>query len=205
MDRRAVMVGALCGLLVGPATPAAAQSPLPSLPIVVLDREALFTRSQFGRRVRQDIETASRALAAENRQIEEELEREERALTDLRPTVEATEFRALADAFDRKVEGIREAQTAKERAIINQTERAQQMFLERVNPVLGGLAQDVGALVILDRRQVIAAADQVDITQLAIERIDAALGQGGTTQLTPSPRPDETPTAPVTPTTPVPE
>lgn len=186
----------LAGLIASLGCVANAQDTLPSLPIVVLDREALFIRSQFGQRVRADIEAASRALGVENRRIEAELEAEEQDLTERRATMDIAEFRKLADAFDQKVEGIRQAQAAKERAIISQTERAQALFLERANPVLSTLAEEVGAQVILDRRFVIDASEQVDITQIALERIDAVLGAGERINVTPSPRPDAAPTAP---------
>ncbi|WP_179379945.1 OmpH family outer membrane protein [Jannaschia marina] len=152
---------------------------VPQSAVVVLDRDALFSSSLFGQRISRDIEAASAALAAENRRIEEELEAEEQALTEQRDTMDMAAFRSLASDFDRRVTDIRERQDAKARAIAQQTERAQQIFLEQANPVLAQLAQETGALVILDRRSVIASADRIDITVLATRRIDAVLGDGG--------------------------
>ncbi|WP_281825461.1 OmpH family outer membrane protein [Jannaschia rubra] len=165
---------------------------VPQSAVVVLDRDALFATSLFGQRVTRDIEAETSALAAENRRIEAELEAEERELTQRRKTMEPGEFRELAAEFDTRVNGIREAQDAKARAIAQQGERAQQLFFDRANPVLVDLARETGALVILDRRIVIASADQVDITALAQSRIDAALGEGVATDGT-QPRPRPTP------------
>lgn len=155
-----------------------ARGAVPVSAVVVLDRDALFSRSLFGQRVASDIEAASEALAAENRRIETDLEAEEQELTTRRDTMEMAAFRELAVAFDERVTTIRQTQDAKARAISQQTDRAQQTFLEQANPVLVQLARETGALVILDRRTVIASADQVDITELALMRIDAALGDG---------------------------
>lgn len=154
------------------------QATIPQFAVVVLDRDALFSQSMFGIRVTNDIELASTDLSAENRRIEAELETEERALTQQREMMGNDEFRSLASDFDARVVGIRRAQDAKARAIQQQSERAQAVFFEKANPVLVALAREVGALVILDRRIVIASADQVDITMLALERIDASLGDG---------------------------
>lgn len=151
---------------------------VPTSAVVVLDRDVLFARSLFGQRVAADIEAASATLAAENRRIEADLEAEERDLTTRRDAMELAAFRQLAIEFDGRVTEIRQTQEAKARAISQQTDRAQQTFLEKVNPVLVQLARETGALVILDRRMVIASADQVDITELALTRIDAALGDG---------------------------
>ena len=151
---------------------------MPQSSVVVLDRDALFAGSLFGARVRRDVAAASDALVAENRRIEAMLEAEERALTERRAGMEADAFRELATEFDARVTEIRQTQDAKARAIAQQGERAQQIFLEQANPVLVALAQETGALVILDRRMVIASADQIDITALARARIDAVLGDG---------------------------
>jgi Skp family chaperone for outer membrane proteins len=200
--RRAAAV--LLGLLL--AGPAAAQEAAPGPPavaappgaedagarlaVVVLDREALYARSAYGRRIRAEIEAASGELGAENRRIEQELEEEERALTEWRAELPRAEFEALADTFDRRVEEIRREQDAKGRAIAQRSDRAQALFYERANPLLISLAREIGALVILDRRTVIASADGVDITQRALERIDAVLGDGADLDPGPVPRPD---------------
>ena len=189
----ALLAGLACALAVGPAQ---AQTPPPvgvgpTSTVVVLDRDLLFSQSRFGQRISRDIEEASEDLAAENQAIQADLEAEELALTAKRDAMEMEAFRGLATAFDERVTRIRQTQDAKARAIGQETERAQQVFLEQVNPVLVQLARETGALVILDRRNVIASADQVDITTLALERIDAVLGEGEALLRTPpEPRPD---------------
>ena len=193
----ALLAGLACALAVGPAqAQAQAQTPppvsvAPTSTVVVLDRDLLFSQSRFGQRISRDIEEASEDLAAENQAIQADLEAEELALTAKRDAMEMEAFRGLATAFDERVTRIRQTQDAKARAIGQETERAQQVFLEQVNPVLVQLARETGALVILDRRNVIASADQVDITTLALERIDAVLGEGEALLRTPpEPRPD---------------
>ena len=188
MRRRALLLGFAATVAV-PRTVAA--QGVPEGAVVVLDQDALFARSLFGRRLREEIETASNALASENRRIESELEAEERDLTDRRADMEPEAFRLLADAFDVRVEGIRREQDAKTRAIEQRSDRARAVFQENASPVLFDLAREVGALVILDRRVVIAAADQVDITDAAVERIDALLGDGSDLGMPPAPRPTE--------------
>ncbi|MGB3556538.1 MAG: OmpH family outer membrane protein [Jannaschia sp.] len=167
---------------------------VPQSAVVVLDRDALFGGSLYGRRVAGDIEAASVALVAENDRIDTELETEEQALTAQREGMDTVAFRKLADDFDTRVVAIRRAQDAKARAIQQQSDRAQALFFERVNPILVDLARETGALVILDRRSVIASSDQVDITPAARERIDAVLGEGtGLSGPEPTPRPAEEP------------
>ena len=191
---RALLLAA--ALVAGPAVAqdalSVAEPPaaVPLSPVVVLDRDALYARSAFGRRVAADVEAASNDLAAENRRLESELEAEERALTARRETMEPDAFRELAAEFDTRVTAIRQAQDAKARAIAQQTERAQALFLEQANPILVELAREADALVILDKRFAIASADEIDITARAQARIDAALGDGaGLRPMAPRPRP----------------
>jgi len=118
-------------------------------------------------------------LRDENRRIEAALTAEEQSLTERRPTMTPEAFRAEADAFDERVQGIRTAQDAKERALQNGVTDGRDQFLAVAAPVLGQMMRDAGAAVILDRRTVFLALSAVDITDEAIAAIDAAIGDGG--------------------------
>lgn len=147
-------------------------------PVLVLDFDRLFAQSAFGRRVTSKIEAQGEDLAAENRRIETDLTDEERRLTEQRATLSAAEFRQLANAFDEKVQRLRSAQDAKTRALGQVSDGARRQFVAAAQPVLKQLMRDAGAAVILERRAVLVAADVVDITATAIQRIDEAIGAG---------------------------
>jgi len=151
----------------------------PISPILILDSEQVLRSTVAARRVSGGIEDDIAALTAENRRIEEELEAEERDLTERRAEMEAQEFRALADAFDRKVQRIRSEQDAKQRELQLRQEQEQQDFLQAIAPILSEIGNEYGAVVILERRNVLLAADGIDITDEAIERINAFLERSG--------------------------
>ena len=88
------------------------------------------------------------------------------------------EFRALADAFDVKVDRIRTEQAAKAREIQEFRDAEQQKFFNRVGPILLELVQERGAAVLLDRRAVFLSAAAIDITDQAVAQIDAEIGTG---------------------------
>lgn len=146
--------------------------------VLTLNQERFFNQSAFGLRVLRELEAKSAALATENRGIEEALTGEEQDLTDKRPSLTPTEFRALADAFDAKVEGIRQAQAQKAVDLNAWLEAEQKRFFEAAFPVLLALASDLGASVILDQRATLIALDRSDITNQAILKIDQAIGDG---------------------------
>ncbi|MCB1336647.1 MAG: OmpH family outer membrane protein [Maritimibacter sp.] len=149
-------------------------------PILTLDRDGLFAGTLYGQRVNRELAAATAAMAEETRNIEAALEQEELALTEKRATMEAEAFRALAVAFDEKVQALREDRTEAEAALRDQITAAQTDFFARIGPVLGQLVRERGAVLIVDARAILLAAADVDITVAAIERIDAELGDGST-------------------------
>lgn len=147
--------------------------------ILTLNQERFFQESLFGRRVLQEIDSRSTRLAAENHRIESELKDEELRLTEQRKTLPAAEFRALADAFDAKVENIRTTQAGKATDLSKFADAEQQRFIDQAYPELLKMATEIGALVILDQRSIIITSGQIDVTERAIFRVDQAIGDGG--------------------------
>ncbi len=179
---RAAMI-ALAGLaaavpLTATAQEAVAADPLFRSPILTIDPDALFSQSLFGQRISAQLQAETDALAAENRRIEADLTAEERSLTERRPTMAPEAFRAEAEAFDTKVQGIRSAQDAKERDLQRTLTEGRDAFLEIVRPILGTLMQERGSVLILDRRSVFLGLGVIDITDEAIAAVDAAVGDG---------------------------
>ena len=144
-------------------------------PILVIDQERLFSESRLGERISSQLEQRADELAAENRRIEAELIADELDLTERRAELPPQEFRALADAFDEKVQRLRAQQDAKEMELQERREEERQNFLNRIGPVVSALAQERGAVAILDRRAVFLAAGSIDVTDEAIERLNAAM------------------------------
>lgn len=174
------------------ALPALAQD-RPAGGVLTLDPDRLFAESAFGQRLAAEIGRASERLAAENREIETRLTAEERSLTARRTTLPPEEFRALADAFDAKVSRLRQEQDAKALALQRREEESRQNFSRRALPVLLDLTAELGAQVVLDTRAVLLSASGIEITDQALARIDAALGDGSTAPDTPDPGPDPAP------------
>lgn len=173
----ALLLAALVTAALAPAPGRAQPLDLAVSPILIIDQERLFAESQLGARIAAGIEDEAEALAAENRRIEAELIAEELALTEQRAELPVDEFRALADAFDEKVQRIRAEQDAKELDLQRRREEERQEFLNRIGPILGELARERGAVAVLDRRAVFLAADRIDITDEAIDRLNAEIAE----------------------------
>ena len=146
--------------------------------ILTVESDRLFSESAFGERVAAEIEAEQSVLLAENRKIEAELTAEEKRLTEMRKDMAPADFRAIADAFDQRVQEIRIAQDAKVRAIGELGDKERSLFIRAAQPVLVELMRETGAGIILERRSVFISVDAIDITDKAIGRLDLAIGDG---------------------------
>jgi len=170
---------ASCWLLIG--TPAFAQSAGDFLtgqvsPVLTLNQDGLYINSAFGKRVQAELEAISKDLAAENREIEAALVDEEQRLTEKRPDMVPEEFRKVAEEFDERVTGIRQAQEEKANEIRRDADTERARFFELAFPVLLELVEETGAVAILSDTAVIFSVRQIDITREAIERVDKVIG-----------------------------
>ncbi|WP_324754575.1 OmpH family outer membrane protein [Roseovarius sp. Pro17] len=146
--------------------------------ILTLDPDRLFAETEVGQRLTEQYQSERDALIANNRELEAELRAEEQALTDARKTMSAPEFRAEADAFDAKVRSIRAENDQKVRDLERGRELAPLSLMRMAEPILVQVMRDTGGKIILDNRQVLLRADVIDITDLAIARVDAEIGDG---------------------------
>ncbi len=146
--------------------------------ILTLDPDRLFAGTEVGQRLTEQYQSERDDLIANNRELEAELRAEEQALTDARKTMSAPQFRAQADAFDAKVRSIRAENDRKVRDLERGRELAPLSLMRMAEPILVQVMRDTGGKIILDNRQVLLRADVIDITDLAIARVDAEIGDG---------------------------
>lgn len=179
MNRRLVTILRACLVILVCAGSATSQeSGASSNPILTIESDRLFLESDFGQRAERETEADRSVLLAENRKIEAELTAEEKRLTELRKDMTAEDFRAVADAFDARVQEIRRIQDAKARAIGDHGDQERADFLRAAGPVLAEMLSETGAAVILERRSVFFSLDAIDITNQAIDQLNRTIGDG---------------------------
>jgi Skp family chaperone for outer membrane proteins len=161
--------------LTAPASAVIAQDAAGQSAVLTIDPERLFAESRFGIAYTARLEAQQSEFLAENRKLEAALEAEEKDLTERRPGLPAAEFRQLADAFDKKAEEIRSARLVKSRSLTTARDEDRKEFLASIQPILGEMMDEMGALVILDKRTVFIWSGRIDVTDRAIARIDAAM------------------------------
>lgn len=163
-------------LLIAFAAPAAgvAQQVSQVQPVLTIDQERLFAETRLGEETLAGLEREAEALASENAALEAQLIARERELTEQRAELPPDEFRALADAFDARVQQVRQEQDEKARALTRARDEARASFFNDVAEIISDIVREKGAVVVIDRRDVFLSADRIDITDEAIERVNAA-------------------------------
>jgi Skp family chaperone for outer membrane proteins len=162
----------MLALLTG--VPAAAQEaePLDAAAVLVINQEKLFTGSALGRMVIGVDDREKGALADLGESLSVQLEAEEKALTEKRKTMDAAEFRKLADEFDTRVVEIRADQDRKAEALVNAIDARRRQFYNQIAPAMLEIIQKYGASVILDQRSVIISIKGINVTDELIALID---------------------------------
>jgi len=156
--------------------PASAQQTSP--PVLIVDSERLFIETLYGQRLSSELATQATALQAENDRIAESLTLEERSLTLRRPEMDPQEFRDEAAAFDRKVQDVRRVRDAKNVELQVANAEARARFEQRVQGVVANIMIERGAVLVLEQRNVVLSVRAANITDDAIVRIDAEMGDG---------------------------
>ena len=142
-------------------------------PVLLVDLDALFAGSLFGQRLTTQYEADLAIVAAENSALEQELESQEMDLAERRPDMDVDDFRAEAEAFDARVQTIRDGQDA-QLATVEQTQVEGRAEFDRlIEPVLGRILIERGAAVILYKDAAYLGLRSIDITEDGIAAFDA--------------------------------
>jgi len=145
-------------------------------PILVVDWDRLFSDPRVEQRVLGGITEERAGLVAENARIERQLTAEELELAERRPRLQRAEFQELADAFDRKVQRIRADRDAKERDLQRRVSVEWRKFRQMVETsLIIEIMREREAVLVMDRHLAIIYSTTIDITEEAIDRMDALL------------------------------
>ncbi len=144
----------------------------PAPDIVSLDRERVFTDSIAGKRIQQEIEKRQNTLRAENQLIDTQLTEEEKSLAEQRKIDLPDVFATKATAFDEKVKRVRQEQRDKGQKIVQFAQASRTDFFKQVAEVLRSYMAQNGVNLVLEANTVMMSAQQADITQEVINRLD---------------------------------
>ncbi|MEM6276159.1 MAG: OmpH family outer membrane protein [Pseudomonadota bacterium] len=169
------MRGWLLALLMWPGLIAAQTvEGVPQSQILTIDSSQLFPGTVLGQSILQGLADERAAFAAESQEIAADLRAEELSLTEQRQSLSREEFAALAAEFDTRVQAAREERDAGEAALVAQREQQEIAFLRQVRPILGQIMDEARAVVLIEADTVFLRNGAIDVTAIAIARINDA-------------------------------
>lgn len=146
--------------------------------VLIINSDRLYFETLFGRKLAADLAAEVTEVQLENDRIVQTLTEEERSLTLRRPNMTPEEFRAEADAFDAKVQDVRQARDAKNTELQAASTEARATFEARVQGIIANVMLERGAVMVMEERNVVLSVRSANITDDVIARIDATLGNG---------------------------
>lgn len=154
----------------GGAPPPNAGVPAPK--ILVIDRNAILRASKVGQDIMRQVNDYTKGAETSFRAEGEALQREGRALQQqvaiLAPDVKAKKIRDFQNkqaSFQRKVE-------SRQGLIQGGVFKARQQVETALGPILKGIMMERGANLLLDRSSIVLGTVNIDITSVAVQRLD---------------------------------
>lgn len=159
----------------GQSHPAPAPQGVPAPKILVIDRQALLRQSAVGIDIAKQVEGYTKAAEAQLKGEGEGLRKEEQALQQqvaiLAPDVKAQKIKA----FEQKQAAFQQRVQQKQNQIRYGVALAQRQVEAAAGPIVQGLMQERGANLLLDRQAVVIGAPGLDVTAVAIQRLNQKL------------------------------
>lgn len=167
-----------------PAKPAASGTPSPV--ILVIDRNAILRVSKVGQSIVQQVNAYSQSAEKEFKGQADSLRSQEQQLQQqvaiLAPDVKAKKikaFQAQQQAFQQKVQT---RQTQIQGGVL----QARQQVEKALGPILQGILRERHANLLFDRNAVVLGTVNVDITGVAVQRLDQKMPTVKVQLVTPS-------------------
>jgi Skp family chaperone for outer membrane proteins len=160
-----------------PAAPAkpAAGAPVPMPKILVINREALLRASKVGQSIAQQVQAytmqAEKDLKGQGDALRAEGQSLQQQIAILAPDVKA---KKIAD-FQAKERSLQEKIQQRQTLIQGGVLKARGQIEQALAPIIQGIMAERGANLLLDRAAVVFGTADMDVTRVAIQRLDQKL------------------------------
>ncbi|MGO8710530.1 MAG: OmpH family outer membrane protein [Rhizomicrobium sp.] len=159
----------------GQSHPAPAAMGIPAPKILVIDRQALLRASNVGQDIARQVKALTKTAEAELKGEGEALSREKQALEQqvaiLAPDVKAQKIRA----FEQKAAAFQQKAQQKNLQIRYGVALAQRQVESVAGPIVQGIMQERGANLLIDRQAIVIGAPGLDVTKVAVDRLNQKL------------------------------
>jgi outer membrane protein len=157
---------------------AQAKPPAPAggLRILVLNRDAILQGSKVGQDIIRQVNQYTQQARAQFQGQEQALQSEGRALQQQVAILSPAAKKQKIAGFEAKERALQQQVQVRQNQIQGGVFKARQQVEQALGPILQGIMQERGAALLLDRQIVLLSTVDVDITGVAIQRLNQRLG-----------------------------
>jgi Skp family chaperone for outer membrane proteins len=148
-------------------------SPLPS--IVVIDADRVMEQAKAIRSIKSQTDVLQQNFQKELSQKQSELQADQTALQQAQTSLPADQFDAKKRAFEKKLNDVRNDVEAKKASLQRGAAEAMDKVRRALVEVVGGIAQERHATLVLRREMMLYADPSYDATSIALQRLDEKL------------------------------
>jgi len=155
------------------AQPAAQNTPAPK--ILVIDRSAILRGSKVGQSIADQVKAYTKAAQKEFKGENDALEREGRALQQQVAILAPAVKKQKIAAFEKKQKAFQAKVQTRQEEIQGGVMQARQVVEKALGPILQGIMAERGANLLMDRSAIVLGTVNVDVTGLAVDRLNKKL------------------------------
>jgi Skp family chaperone for outer membrane proteins len=170
---RAILLAAALGAVTTTAA-IAQQKPAPAgnLRILVLNRDAILQGSKVGQDIIRQVNGYTNQARSQFQGQEKALQNEGRALQQQVAILSPAAKKQKIAAFEAKERNLQQQVQVRQNQIQGGVFKARQQVEQALGPILQGIMQERGGALLLDRQIVLLSTVDVDITGVAIQRLN---------------------------------
>lgn len=179
MNRKTIAAAMMAGLLgAGLFTPAlaAADTPpaggAPVARILMIDLRRVIGESKVGHDMQSQVDALNKKVEGELKGEKASLQKQQQELQQQSAILAANVKAQRIKAFEARVKAFQEKVHDRGNMIQAGVQVAQEQIQQALGPILQGIMRERGATVLLDRSSVLLGANGLDMTQVAIQRLD---------------------------------
>ncbi len=172
---RKICVMLAAAFFVSQALLSGAGAQTPPAVIIVVDMQRVQDQSAAAKSVQTQIRGFETKLQEQAKAAEEKLKTDELALKQQKTLLSPELFDEKRRAFEAQVGGEQQKLQDRQRDMQAAVRKAQGTLLQTLEPILKQLLTEKGGNIMVDRRTILTASDNLDVTSTVIERLDKKL------------------------------
>lgn len=157
------------------AGPARAQQNFPQPVIAVLDYQQILRAAKAARDIRAQVESYRKDYQSQISVKEQRLKQEEEELRRQRTILAADAFEGKKRAFEQKVISVQREVQDHTRELERALDGAMEKLRQAIIPIVKDMTVEMGFNIVVDRSQVMFAANSLDVTEIVVSRLDETL------------------------------